>query len=171
MQKKTININNKEFKYTIEPYFDMEGEACRVKCKALNMDMVYDLKYMPQDAIDGLHTFYENQRALQREGKKELKIWAKTYQVIFHYIGWKSDNNCRYRIVCKWAKYNTEHLSSDLEKVYNEILPNILSRKQKTQKTSPFQIRFTQEQKNKISLLAKKQWLSISDFILQKAFA
>lgn len=171
MEKKTIAINGELFSYTIEPYFDEEGEARRVKCKALDMDMIYDLQYMPQDCIDGLHTFYETKRASQREWKKELKIGSRTYQVTFHYLGWKSDNNCWYRIVCKGAKYNKEHLSSDIEKIYTETLPALLEEKQQTEKTSPFQIRFTQNQRNKIVLLAKKEWVSISDFIVKKVFA
>lgn len=171
METKIFEINWEKFEYTTQPFFDEEGEALQVKCEALGMDMVYDLKYAKQDTIDWLHTFYENKRANQREWKKQLKVWSKTYQITFHCLGFKTDDKCWYRIVCKGAKYNKEHLSSDLEKVYNQILPHLLKAKQENEKTSPFQIRFTKSQREQISLLAEKEWVSISDLIIQKVLA
>lgn len=171
METKIFEINGEKFEYTTQPFFDEEWEALQVKCEALGMDMVYDLKYAEQDTIDWLHTFYENKRAKEREWKKELKVWSKTYQITFHCLWFKTDDKCWYRIVCKGAKYNKEHLSSDLEKVYNNILPEILKSKQENEKTAPFQIRFTPSQREQISLLAQKKGISISDLIIQKVFA
>ena len=124
----------KKFLYEIFPDLLNWKNFVRFVCKDLNMNEIYD-KTDIQSAIDEWIPLFSDM--LSKNGVKEtqvIHVQNRAYKVIIHRLWKKSDWNVWTRIVCKWAKYNQEHVESEVQKVISKTIPNIIS-SQKEKKT------------------------------------
>ena len=160
----------KKFFYEVFPDFSHWKNFIRFVCRDLHMDEIYD-KSDIQTAIDEWIPMFSD-IASKRDIKETqiIHVQNRAYKVIVHRLWKKTDWNVWARIVCKWAKYNQEHIETEVQKVISKTIPNIIS-SQKEKKLSNIQIRISKENRDKLINLAKNENLSLSDFIVKRALA
>lgn len=135
------------------------------------MDTFYAKEDLALGIDEGIPFFIDLWLKEDVHEERLLSINGRKYKVMVHRLGKKADGKVWTRIICKGAKYNHEHPEEQVATIIEDTLPALLKQGQESKKTIPFQIRFTPSQREKISLLAKKEGVSISDFIIQKVLA
>ncbi len=159
-----------KFIYEIFPDFSHWKNFIRFVCRDLHMDEIYD-KSDIQIAIDEwIPMFFDIASKKDIKETQIVRVQNRAYKVTIHRLWKKTDWNIWARIICKWAKYNQEHIESEVQKVISKTIPNIIS-SQKEKKLSNIQIRISKENRDKLVNLARNENLSLSDFIIKKTLA
>lgn len=168
-----LEYKGQQFPYHIEELGDFiadGNERIRISSEQVGLNAEF-LKEDMDDALAFLKLYINRSLKEDCVSFEQLKIWSRKYKVAIHRLGKKADWKVRVRIVCKGAKYNQEHPEEQLESIINQKIPEILKQGQAEKKTSPFQIRFTPLQREKLEQLAQKNGITLSDLIIQKVFA
>lgn len=162
----------KLYQYTIEDLGqwveEIESDWIRISCEEVGLKAEF-LKEDLQEALEVLKLYINMNLEEDYTSTEMIHALGRQYKAKIHWLGRQQDGQVWVRVVCKGARYHQKHPKSDLQTLFTQTLPALITAQQVERKTATFQIRLTPSEKLKISTLAKQAGLTITDYLLKQA--
>ena len=171
-KKMNYKYKGKTYTYTIEELGKfvegVDSDWIRITCEEVGLKSEF-LKEDLQDALEFLKLYINMSLEEDYTSEEVISVLGKNYKAKIHWLGKQKDGQVWVKVVCKGVNYNQKHPKSDLQRLINQELPSLISAQKAGQKTETFQIRMTPLEKSKISSLAKRSGLNISEYLIKQA--